>query len=169
MRRLAVLATTLCLGMLAALPVVAVETNATYINASTSQTIDATDGTLDVNDAGWFNTFWRVDSVVAETNFAATATHDSPLINQELTDEDHDTMVEKDSLTVTAVLPPTAMPDSHSGDPSTLTPRAQPAEMIAVAFFAESSSYGGNLLPAIGLGIVIAVVSLLGVDTRKRD
>jgi len=83
--------------------------------------------------------------------------------------EEHDMMMDKTSLAVTSAMPPTAMPAALSGDASTLTSRAQPVEMIATAFFTESGSYGGNILPAIVLGVVIAVVSLLGVSSRKRD
>jgi hypothetical protein len=83
--------------------------------------------------------------------------------------ENREALIEKTGLAVTTALPPIAMPSATSDDSAGPRPHAEPIEALAAAFFTESGSYGGNLLPAVGLGIVIAVVSLLGVRSRRQD
>ncbi len=77
-------------------------------------------------------------------------------------------MMEKDSLAVVAVAPPLAMP-AASGDSSEGQQHAEPVEALAAAFFTDAGDYGGNMLPSIALGVVIAVVTLLGIGSRKQD
>jgi hypothetical protein len=62
-----------------------------------------------------------------------------------------------------------AMPISMGGDAAQLGHHVEPVEVIAAAFFTETGNYGGNLLPSIALGILIAIVSLIGIDSRRED
>jgi hypothetical protein len=55
------------------------------------------------------------------------------------------------------------------GDISLLGHHVEPVEAIAAAFFTETGDYGENLIPSIALGILIAIVSLIGIGTRKED
>ena len=83
--------------------------------------------------------------------------------------EDHDTMVDKTGLAVVSATPPMAMPAlAASGDAEGFQ-HAEPVEALAAAFFTDSGNYGGNLLPSIALGVIIAVVTLLGIGSRRQD
>ncbi len=82
---------------------------------------------------------------------------------------DHDTMVDKSGLAIVSATPPMAMPAlAASGDAGSFQ-HAEPVEALAAAFFTDSGKYGGNLLPSIALGVVIAVVTLLGIGSRRQD
>ncbi|GMQ94105.1 MAG: hypothetical protein BMS9Abin12_1589 [Acidimicrobiia bacterium] len=83
--------------------------------------------------------------------------------------EDLDTMMNKTGIAVTAAMPPIAIPGPESRDDASSLTHAEPIAAFAAAFFTDSGNYGGNLLPSVGLGIVIAVLSLLGIRSRKRD
>ena len=78
-------------------------------------------------------------------------------------------MVEKTGLAVVSATPPIAMPAlAASGDAEDFQ-HAEPVEALSAAFFTDSGKYGGNLLPSIALGVVIAVVTLLGIGSRRQD
>jgi len=83
--------------------------------------------------------------------------------------EDRDTMINKSGLAVTAAMPRIAVPTSAVEGSTQARTHAEPVEALAAAFFTHAGSYGGNLLPSIALGIVIAVVCLLGIGSRKEE
>lgn len=78
-------------------------------------------------------------------------------------------MIEKSGLAVTAVVPPVAMPALSDAPDSSLRSDLQPVEALSAAFFTDTGDFSSNLLPSIGLGIIIAIVSLLGIGSRKPD
>ncbi|RLE16827.1 MAG: hypothetical protein DRJ28_00710 [Actinobacteria bacterium] len=78
-------------------------------------------------------------------------------------------MINKSGLAVTAAMPRIAVPTSAVEGSTQARTHAEPVEALAAAFFTHAGSYGGNLLPSIALGIVIAVVCLLGIGSRKEE
>jgi hypothetical protein len=82
---------------------------------------------------------------------------------------DRETMMGKTALAVPAASGTTAMPASLTGDPAAGRPHIEPLAAFAAAFLTESGNYGGNLIPSVILGIVIAVVSLIGISSRKES
>jgi hypothetical protein len=86
-----------------------------------------------------------------------------------ISSEDHDTMMEKTGLVITSAMPPTGLPASMSAGDTSSRRHAKPVEALVAAFFTDSGDYGWNLLAAVGLGMVIAVVSLLGIGSRRQD
>lgn len=78
-------------------------------------------------------------------------------------------MMTKTALAVPSASGVNAMSASMILDPSSQRNQIEPIEMFAAAFLTESGSYGQNLLPAIVLGVVIAAVSLKGIDSRRED
>lgn len=105
------------------------------------------------------------------TSIHRTTTSTAPPLtfDEDVSPEDHDTMMNKNSLTVTAALPAVAMPTSTVKGSSPARSHAEPVEALAAAFFTDAGDFGGNLLPSMVLGIVIAVVSLIGIGSRKKD
>jgi hypothetical protein len=61
------------------------------------------------------------------------------------------------------------MPASLEDEPAAGRHHIEPLEAFAAAFMTESGKYGGNLIPSVLLGIVIAVVSLLGISSRREE
>lgn len=86
-----------------------------------------------------------------------------------MSDHDHDMMVEKRGLAIISATPPMAMPSLASPGETADRPHAEPVEALAAAFFTDSGEYGGNLLPSVLLGIVIAVVTLIGIGRRNQN
>jgi hypothetical protein len=62
-----------------------------------------------------------------------------------------------------------AVPISIGGENSQLGHHVEPVQAIAAAFFTETGNYGGSFVPSIALGILIAIVSLIGIGSRKED
>jgi hypothetical protein len=77
-------------------------------------------------------------------------------------------MMSKAALAVPAASGTNAMPASMSDDSVSQGHHVEPVEAFAAAFLTESGNYGGNLLPSVLLGIVIAVVSLIGLGSRRE-
>jgi len=99
-----------------------------------------------------------------------TTTTTPPVVSEEdASPEDREMMMDKSGLIVTAAMPAIAMPTSTAEGSSQSRPHAEPVEALAAAFFTDSGDYGGNLLPSVVLGIVIAVVCLIGIRSRKED
>jgi hypothetical protein len=98
-----------------------------------------------------------------------TTTTRPPATASDVPPEDYDTMMEKSGLAIVSAAPPMAMPALASSSDSEGFQHAEPAEALAAAFFTDSGTYGWNLLPSIALGIVIAVVTLLGIGSRRQD
>ncbi|MEE8457417.1 MAG: hypothetical protein V3S28_05160 [Acidimicrobiia bacterium] len=105
------------------------------------------------------------------TSIHRTTTSTAPPLtfDEDVSPEDRDTMMNKSSLTVTAALPAVAMPTSTVKGSSPARSHAEPVEALAAAFFTDAGDFGGSLLPSMVLGIVIAVVSLIGIGSRKKD
>lgn len=105
------------------------------------------------------------------TSVPRTTTSTAPPLtfDEDVSPEDQDTMMNKSGLAVTAAMPPIAVSTSSLDESSQATPHAKPVEALAAAFFTHAGSYGGNLLPSIALGIVIAVVCILGIGSRKEE
>jgi hypothetical protein len=82
---------------------------------------------------------------------------------------DREAMMSKTALAVPAASGTNAMPASMSGDSISQGHHVEPVEAFAAAFLTESGNYGGNLLPSVLLGIVIAVVSLIGLGSRRES
>jgi hypothetical protein len=82
---------------------------------------------------------------------------------------DYSTMPNRTALAMPSGSMTAAMPISMGGDAAQLGHHVEPVEVIAAAFFTETGNYGGNLLPSIALGILIAIVSLIGIDSRRED
>jgi hypothetical protein len=78
-------------------------------------------------------------------------------------------MMGKTALAVPAASGVTAMPATMSGDSTAGGLHIEPLAAFAAAFTTESGNYGGNLVPSVLLGIVIAVVSLLGISSRREE
>ena len=100
-----------------------------------------------------------------ETSTTTTA----PVERHEVSPEDHHTMMDKTDLAIVASMPPMALPTSLTQDGEGEVPHAEPVEALAAAFFTESGSYGGNLLPSVVLGVIIAVLTLAGIGHRNQD
>ena len=83
--------------------------------------------------------------------------------------EDRETMMSKTALAVPAASGTNAMPASLTGGSIPQGYHVEPVEAFAAAFLTESGNYGGNLLPSVLLGIVIAVVSLIGLGSRRES
>jgi hypothetical protein len=99
-----------------------------------------------------------------------TTTTTAPVaLGSDVPPEDLHAMVHKTALAVPTMSAPNAMPDSVGSGEAAVGHHAEPIEALAAAFFTESGDFGGNLLPSIALGIVIAVVSLIGIGSRKED
>jgi hypothetical protein len=62
-----------------------------------------------------------------------------------------------------------AMPISIGGENPQLGHNVEPVQAIAAVFFTETGNYGGSLIPSIALGILIAIVSLIGIGSRTED
>ena len=82
---------------------------------------------------------------------------------------DRETMMGKTALAVPAASGTNAMPASMTSDSVPEGQYLEPVEVFAAAFLTESGSYGGNLIPSVVLGIVIAVVSLIGLGSRRES
>lgn len=78
-------------------------------------------------------------------------------------------MLSKTALAVPAASGTTAMPASMVSGSVPEDHHVEPVEAFAAVFLTESGSYGGNLLPSVVLGIVIAAVSLIGIGTRRES
>jgi hypothetical protein len=78
-------------------------------------------------------------------------------------------MMSKTALAVPAASGTNAMPASLTGDSTSQGRHIEPVEAFAAAFLTESGNYGGDLLPSVLLGIVIAVVSLIGLGSRREN
>jgi hypothetical protein len=78
-------------------------------------------------------------------------------------------MMSKTALAVPAALGTNAMPASLTGDSTPQGHHIEPVEAFAAAFLTESGNYGGNLIPSVLLGIVMAVVSLIGLSSRRES
>lgn len=112
----------------------------------------------------------RTDETTTTTTVARSTTTTVPTApGDDLSDEDHDMMMNKDGLTVVASSPPLAMPAFGAASEGAGLAHAEPVEALAAAFFTDAGNYGGNLLPSVVLGIVIAVVALVGIGSRKQD
>jgi hypothetical protein len=110
--------------------------------------------------------------LVTKTTFIPrTTTPTAPLLSfdKNVPPEDHDTMMNKSGLTITAAMPPIAVPTSTAEGSSRARPHAEPVEALAAAFFTEAGNFGGSLIPSIALGIVISVASLIGIGSRKEE
>jgi len=105
------------------------------------------------------------------TTVPVTTTSTAPPLtfDEAVSPEDQDTMMNKSGLTVTAAMPRIAIPTSAVEGSTQARTHAEPVEALAAAFFTHAGSYGGNLLSSIALGIVIAVVCLLGIGSRKEE
>jgi hypothetical protein len=99
----------------------------------------------------------------------ATSTESHVAVGDGLSADDHEAMMGKAALAVPAALGTTAMPASATGDSTPDGHHIEPIEAFAVAFLTESGDYGGNLIPSVVLGIVIAVVGIVGISSRKED
>jgi hypothetical protein len=89
-------------------------------------------------------------------------------IGDEVPPDDRETMMNKTALAVPAVSGINAMPASMTDDSFVATHHVEPIEAFAAAFLTESGNFGGNLIPSVLLGIVIAAVSLVGVNSRRE-
>jgi hypothetical protein len=78
-------------------------------------------------------------------------------------------MMGKTALAVPTLSAVNALPASLSSGATVEGHHADPVEVFAAAFFTESGDYGGNLLPSIVLGILIATVSLIGIRNRHEE
>ena len=104
------------------------------------------------------------------TSRATTTTTEAPAqAGAAVPPADRETMMSKTALAVPAASGTNAMPASMSGDSISQGHHVEPVEAFAAAFLTESGNYGGNLLPSVLLGIVIAVVSLIGLGSRKES
>jgi hypothetical protein len=100
---------------------------------------------------------------------STTSTTTPPVTVGDVPPESLDTMVHKTALAVPTMSAPSAMPDSVATGEAAVQHHPEPLDALAAEFFTESGSFGGNLLPSIALGVVIAVVSLIGIGSRKED
>jgi hypothetical protein len=98
-----------------------------------------------------------------------TTTSAPAILGSGLPPATREAMMSKTALAVPSASGTTAMPASMAIDASSEGHHAEPVETFAAAFFTESGDYGGNLFPSIALGIVIAVVTLIGIETRRED
>jgi hypothetical protein len=104
------------------------------------------------------------------TSRATTTTTEEPAqAGDAIPPADRETMMSKTALAVPAASGTNAMPASMSGDSIPQGHHVEPVEAFAAAFLTESGNYGGNLLPSVLLGIVIAVVSLIGLGSRRES
>lgn len=101
---------------------------------------------------------------------ATTTTTVAPApVDDAMPPADRETMMSKTALAVPAASGTNAMPASMTADSTSLGRHIEPVEAFAAAFLTESGDYGGNLLPSVLLGIVIAVVSLIGLGSRRES
>jgi hypothetical protein len=101
---------------------------------------------------------------------ATTTTTEAPAIfGSGVPPDSWETMMGKTALAVPAASGVTAMPASMSGDSTAEGLHIEPLAAFAAAFTTESGNYGGSLVPSFLLGIVIAVVSLLGIRSRREE
>jgi hypothetical protein len=104
------------------------------------------------------------------TSHAATTTTEAPgQPGDAVPPSDRETMTSKTALAVPAASGTNAMPASMNGDSISQGNHVEPVEGFAAAFLTESGNYGGSLLPSVLLGIVIAVVSLIGLGSRREN
>jgi hypothetical protein len=104
------------------------------------------------------------------TSRATTTTTEAPAkAGDTVPPADRETMMSKIALAVPAASGTNAMPASMNGDSISQGHHVEPVEAFAAAFLTESGNYGGNLLPSVLLGIVIAVVSLIGLGSRRES
>jgi len=104
------------------------------------------------------------------TSHATTTTTGVPApVGDTIPPADRDQMMSKTALAVPAASGTNAMPASMNGDSTSQRHHVEPVEAFAAAFLTESGDYGGNLLPSVLLGIVIAVVSLIGLGSRREN
>lgn len=145
-----------------------------------------------ITEAESLEGYWLIDNVTVDARFeepaakttepaTTTSIHRTTMstvppltFDEDVSPEDHDTMMNKSSLTVIAAMPAVAMPavviaSSTVGGSPPARPHAEPVEALAAAFFTDAGNFGGSLLPSIVLGVVIAVVSLIGIGSRKKD
>jgi hypothetical protein len=78
-------------------------------------------------------------------------------------------MMSKAALAVPAASGTNAMPASMTGESIPDGYHIEPVEAFAAAFLTESGDYGGSIIPSVLLGIVIAVVSLIGLNSPRED
>jgi hypothetical protein len=117
------------------------------------------------------------DETTTTTRPATTTTtpHDttsttvpSATVGDEVPPENRETMMDKTALAVPAVSGINAMPASMTDDWFQAARHVEPIEGFAAAVLTESGNFGGNLIPSVLLGIVIAAVSLIGVNSRRE-
>jgi hypothetical protein len=117
-----------------------------------------------ITEAEKLNAYWIIDNVLVEATFEKP-----PAVGDGLSADDHEAMMGKAALAVPAALGTTAMPASATGDSTPDGHHIEPIEAFAAAFLTESGDYGGNIIPSVVLGIVIAVVGIVGISTRQED
>ena len=98
-----------------------------------------------------------------------TTTSAPAILGSGLPPATREAMMSKTGLAIPSASGSTAVPASMAINASSEGHRSEPVETFAAAFFTESGNYGGNLFPSIALGIVIAVVTLIGIETRREN
>jgi hypothetical protein len=104
------------------------------------------------------------------TRPTTTSTTEAPLILRSgIPPEDRKMMMDKTALAVPAASGINAMPASLSESSESDGYHIEPIDAFATAFATKAGEYGGNLIPSVLLGIVIAAVSLMGIESRRED
>jgi hypothetical protein len=136
-------------------------TTTTHSRTSTQKKPDEPDGTTTT-------TVLRTTKTTVPR--ATTTTTTAPVVVESgLPPEDRAMMMSKMELAVPTLSGVNAMPASLASDATPGGHHAEPVEAFAAAFFTETGDYGGNLLPSIALGILIATVSLIGIRSRHQE
>ena len=143
-----------------AAPVTTTTTTAAPVTTTTTTAAPVTTTTITQPTVG------RTTTTVPPTT---TTTAPPVVADEDVAPEDREMMMNKSGLAITAAMPAIAMPTSTAAGSSPPRPHATPVEALAAAFFTDAGDYGGTLLPSIVLGIVIAVVSLIGIGSRRED
>ena len=146
-----------------------VTVQATFEGTSTTTTAPPTTVSTSTKPKATTSTTTTTQPRTTTTMPRTTTTTVPPVPGVDVPSEDHDTMMDKKGLAIVQATPPMAMPAIATSGDSESFQHAEPVEALAAAFFTDSGNYGGNLLPSIALGIVIAVVTLLGIGSRKED
>jgi hypothetical protein len=109
------------------------------------------------------------ETTTTTTRHDTTSTTEPPAtIGGAVPSEDREAMMDKTALAVPAVSGINAMPASMTDDSLQAARHVEPIEGFAAAFLTESGNFGGSLIPSVLLGIVIAAVSLVGVNSRRE-
>jgi hypothetical protein len=125
-----------------------------------------------ITNAENLKAYWIIDNVVIEATFeqTTTSTTEAPLIlGSGIPPEDRKMMMDKTALAVPAASGINAMPASLSESSASDGYHIEPIDAFAIAFATKAGEYGGNLIPSVLLGIVIAAVSLVGIKSRRED